>query len=262
MFALAGFAAFAYLIGAQYGTPFVVAHRLVIGGAVFILGRFALVALHELAHGLALAHYGRRAWRAGLRLVLIFPYAFVDTSEAYFEPRGRRIVISAAGPASDLTLGALLSFACAASPHGSIRDVFFQLALGAYIGAFFNLNPFLDRDGYNILVDFVQEPRLKERARRQLAQRLSGAGTDEEIAPVLGRYAVAGMIWSAVGAGFTIVLSLRYYHSLAHLVPREVVVAAFALFFVVLLVPVMAQLGIPLVTRARFGSREVNRVIP
>ena len=91
-----------------------------IGGAVFVVGRFALVAVHELAHGLALAHYGRRAPRGGLRLVLIFPYAFVDTSEAYFESRTHRMVISAAGPACDLTLGALFSFACWVAPRGSI----------------------------------------------------------------------------------------------------------------------------------------------
>ena len=63
LFALAGFGAFAYIVGARFGTPFVVANRLAIGGAVFVAGRFALVAVHELAHGLALAHYGRRAYR-------------------------------------------------------------------------------------------------------------------------------------------------------------------------------------------------------
>src|SRR6202000_2780426 len=73
--------------------------------ALFALGRFALVAVHELAHGLALAHYGRRASRGGLRLVLIFPYAFVDTSEAYFESRAHPIRISRAGPACDVTVG-------------------------------------------------------------------------------------------------------------------------------------------------------------
>ena len=98
LFALAGVAVFAYLVGAVYGTPFVVANRLLIGGAVFLAGRFALAAAHETAHGLALAHYKRRAARAGLRLILIFPYAFVDTSEGYFESRNHRIVISAAGP--------------------------------------------------------------------------------------------------------------------------------------------------------------------
>jgi putative peptide zinc metalloprotease protein len=261
LLALAGFGVFTYLIGARYGTPFVVANRLLIGGAVFVAGRLLLVALHELAHGLALAHYGRRAPRGGVRLILIFPYAFVDTSEAYFESRSHRIVISAAGPACDLTLGALFAVACAAAPPGSLRDVFFQLAFGAYIGAFFNLNPFLDRDGYNILVDVLREPRLRQRARAQLAQKLSGASRGELGSPVLLRYAIAGVIWSAVGAGFAIVFSLRYYQRLSALAPRHAVMAVFILFYVLLFIPVLIQLGVPLFKRARYGSTEVNRVI-
>jgi putative peptide zinc metalloprotease protein len=242
LLALAGFGAFMYIVGARYGTPFVVAHRLVIGGAVFIVGRFALVGLHELAHGLALAHYGRRAARGGLRLVLIFPYAFVDTSEGYFE-------------------GALFSFGCAISPRGSLRDVFFQLAFAAYVGAFFNLNPFLDRDGYNIMVDFLREPGLRQRARRQLTQKLAGSARGEQTSPVLGRYALAGLIWSAVGAAAAIIFSMRYYDRLVALAPHGLVLAVFIAFYVVLFIPVLAQLGIPLLRRARYGPAEVNRVL-
>lgn len=261
LLALAGFGAFAYLIGSRYGTPFVVAHRLLIGGAVFVLGRFALVGMHELAHGLALAHYGRTAPRGGLRLILIFPYAFVDTSEAYFEPRAHRIVISAAGPACDLTLGAVFAFACAIAPRGSVRDVFFQLAFGAYVGAFFNLNPFLDRDGYNILVDFLREPGLRQRARQQLSQKLSGVLRGEETSPVLARYAIAGVIWSAVGAGFAIIFSLRYYHRLSALAPHRLVLTVFIVFYAILFIPVITQLFMPLFRRVRYGPSEVNRVI-
>jgi putative peptide zinc metalloprotease protein len=261
LFALAGFGAFAYLVGARYGTPFVVANRLVIGGAVFIAGRFALVAAHELAHGLALAHYGRRVPRGGFRLVWIFPYAFVDTSEAYFESRAHRIVISAAGPACDLTLGALFSFACAVAPPGSLREVFFQLAFGGYVGAFFNLNPFLDRDGYNILVDVLREPRLRQRARQQFAEKLSGVSRGEQTSPVLARYAIAGVIWSAVGAAFAIILSTRYFTRLTALAPRGLILTVFIVFYVILFIPVIVQLGLPLVRRARFGPAEVNRVI-
>jgi putative peptide zinc metalloprotease protein len=238
-----------------------VANRLVIGGAVFILGRFAIAALHERAHGLALAHYGRRTSRAGLRLVLIFPYAFVDTSEAYFETRSHRIVISAAGPASDLTLGAIFSIVCAVSPPGSVREVFFQLAFGAYVGAFFNLNPFLDRDGYNIMVDVLREPGLRQRARRQLSETLSGRMRREEGSPVLARYAIAGIVWSAVGAAFAIVFSERYYSRLAALAPHRLVLAVFIVFWVILLLPVIFQLGFPLFQRIRYGPAEVNRVI-
>jgi FHA domain len=261
LLALAGFGTFTYLVGSRFGTPFVVANRLAIGGAVFLLGRFALVALHERAHGLALAHYGRRPARGGLRLVLIFPYAFVDTSEGYFEPRGHRIVISAAGPACDLTLGAVFAIACAAAPRGSVRDVFFQLAFAAYVGAFFNLNPFLDRDGYDILVEVLREPGLRQRARRQLKDRLSGTLRSEESSPVLARYAIAGVVWSAVGAGFAIIFSERYYHRLAALAPHKLVLAVFIVFWVILLLPVIAQLGLPLFQRIRYGPAEVNRVI-
>jgi putative peptide zinc metalloprotease protein len=261
LFALAGFAAFAYLVGARYGTPFVVANRLVLGGAVFILGRFALVAVHELAHGMALAHYKRRAALGGLRLILIFPYAFVDTSEAYFETRQHRIVISAAGPVSDISLGALFSFLCAVWPAGSVREVFFQLAFGSYVGAFFNLNPFLDRDGYHILVDVLREPGLRQRARQQFAQRLSGAATADEGSSVLGRYAIFALIWSILAAAFVIVFSTRYYNRLLLLAPPGVVIAVFAVFWAVLFIPVVITLGLPLWRRLRYGTPEVNRVV-
>jgi putative peptide zinc metalloprotease protein len=261
LLSLAGLVTFSYLIGARYGTPLVVAHRLLLGGLVFIAGRFLLVALHETAHGLALAHYGRRTDRAGLRLILLFPYAFVDTSEAYFEPRSHRIVISAAGPLSDFACGAAFSIACALSPRGNVRDVLFQLAFAAYVGAFFNANPFLDRDGYQILSDSLGEPRLRERARAQLSARLSGTDAEGEGSSVLGRYGIAGLVWSLIGAGFVVVLSLRYYGRLSALAPHGLVVAGFAGFFVLLLLPVVFTLGLPLLRRARFGTTEVNRVI-
>ncbi|MGZ4171570.1 MAG: FHA domain-containing protein [Solirubrobacteraceae bacterium] len=262
LLSLAGIIVFAYLVGARYGTPFVVAHRLVIGGAVFIAGRFLIVALHELAHGLALVHYGRTTRRAGLKLVFIFPYAFVDTSESYFEPRMHRIVVSAAGPATDFSLAALFSVLCAVSPKGNVRDVFFQLAFAGYVGAFFNANPFLDRDGYQMLCEWLREPKLKERARAQLKARLSGTMSEDEGSPVLARYAIAGLVWSVIGVGFVLVLSLRYYDRLSALAPHSVVLGAFILFFIVLLLPVVFALVMPMISRARFGTREVNRVLP
>jgi putative peptide zinc metalloprotease protein len=261
LLSLAGLVVFAYLVGARYGTPLVVAHRLLIGGAVFIVGRFLIVMLHELAHGLALSHYKRRTTRAGIRMLFIFPYAFVDTSEAYFESRAHRIVISLAGPVTDFSLAALFGIICAVSPKGNVRDVFFQLAFAGYVGAFFNANPFLDRDGYQILSEWLRVPKLKERARAQLKARMSGVMTEDEGSPVLGRYAVAGLVWSVIGAGFVLVLSLRYYDRLSALAPHSVVLGGFILFFIVLLLPVVFALVMPAISRARYGSREVNRVV-
>ena len=118
-----------------------------------------------------------------MKLLLIFPYAFVDTSEAWFEPRRRRIAVSAAGPGVGLHArrDRSRSAACVLAP-GTVRDIFFQLAFAAYVGACFNLNPFLDRDGYHILVDVLREPGLRRRAREQFARRLAGAAEHGRLA--------------------------------------------------------------------------------
>jgi putative peptide zinc metalloprotease protein len=169
-----GVGTFVALIVGRYGTPFVVASKFGVGGLVFLGGRFAVVAVHELAHGLTMASFGRRVDRAGLKTVAIFPYAFVDTSEAWFEPRRRRIAVSAAGPVSDFSLGAVFALCALFLPDGTVRDIFFNLAFAAYVGGFFNLNPFIERDGYHMLVDWLDEPGLRRRAKEQLERRLRG----------------------------------------------------------------------------------------
>jgi putative peptide zinc metalloprotease protein len=219
---VAGLAVFPYLVVGRYGTPFVVARKVGFGALVFLLGRLAFVAVHEAAHGLVMASYGRRVGRAGLKVVLIFPYAFVDTSEAWFEPRRRRIAISAAGPTSDLSIGALFSICCLAFPAGTVRDVFFQLAFAAYVGALFNLNPFVERDGYQILVDVLREPGLRRRAREQLFRRVGGDRRPDD-SLLLGRYAAAGVVWLALAGCLAVGVSLRYEPRLAEVATKSVV---------------------------------------
>jgi putative peptide zinc metalloprotease protein len=244
-----GLGAFVYLIVGRYGTPFVVAHRVGLGALIFLLGRFAVVAVHETSHGLAMASYGRRIHRAGFKLVVIFPYAFVDTSEAWFEPRNRRIAISAAGPISDFSLGAIFSILCV-FVEGTTRDVFFQLAFAGYVGAFFNLNPFIDRDGYHILVDYLREPGLRKRAKDQFSRRLTGKGRSSD-SPVLARYSIAGVGWSILAAGFAIFMSLRYEPIMSQFAPSWVVHIVLGSLWLALFIPVFVVLGKPLVERIR-----------
>jgi hypothetical protein len=246
---VAGLAAFVYLVVGRYGTPFVVSQRIGLGALVFLLGRFAVVAVHETAHGLAMASFGRSIHKAGLKLVAIFPYAFVDTSEAWFEPRNRRIAISAAGPISDFSLGAIFSICCV-FVEGTVRDVFFQLAFAGYVGAFFNLNPFIDRDGYHILVDYLREPGLRKRAKDQFSRRLSGKPRTSD-SPVLARYSIAGIGWSILAAGFAIFMSLRYQPIMSAFAPSYVVWTVLCTLWLALFIPVFVVLGRPLVERVR-----------
>jgi putative peptide zinc metalloprotease protein len=248
--AVVGLGVFVYLAAGRYGTPFVVANKLGLGGLVFLLGRFAVVAVHETAHGLAMASVGRKVHKAGLKLLFIFPYAFVDTSDAWFEPRRRRIMISAAGPVSDFTLGAIFSICCLVLAAGTIRDIFFNLAFAAYVGAFFNLNPFLDRDGYHVLVDWLQEPGLRRRAREQFARRLSGKGRTDE-SPVLARYAVWGLGWSVVMGLIVIAFTLRFAPVLDNFVASWIVWTVLITLWVACFIPVFLIVGKPLLDRFR-----------
>jgi putative peptide zinc metalloprotease protein len=247
--ALSGILTFGYLIAARYGTPFVVANKLGLGGLVFLLGRFAVVAVHETAHGLTMASFGRKVEKAGLKSVFIFPFAFVDTSEAWFESRTRRMAISGAGPVSDFSIGAIFALS-ALVVTGTVRDVFFNLAFAAYVGALMNLNPFLERDGYHLLVDWLREPGLRRRAKLQFERRLKG-GKRETDNPVLGRYSLAALGWGVVAAGIAIFMSLRYYPMMIKLAPETVVKVVLGTMWVGLFIPVLWVVGKPLFDRMR-----------
>jgi putative peptide zinc metalloprotease protein len=248
---VAGVLVFAELIIGRYGTPFVVANKLGLGGLVFLAGRFAFVAVHETAHGLAMASFGRRVEKAGLKLIVIFPYAFVDTSEAWFEPRRRRIAVSAAGPVSDFSLGGLFSICCLTLPAGTVRDIFFQLAFAAYVGAFFNLNPFIERDGYHMLVDWLREPGLRRRAREQFQRRLAGKERRETDSPVLARYSLWGIGWSLVAAAFATAMTWRFVPFATERLPDAVVYVVVGTLCLGFLLPVLVVVVKPLLDRVR-----------
>jgi putative peptide zinc metalloprotease protein len=238
--ALTGLVAFVELLSARNGQPFVVADRVGLGGIVFFAGRFLVAAAHETAHGLALTAVGRRVREAGLKLVLVFPYAYVDTSEAWLEPARRRIAVSAAGPASDLVLGGAFSLVCLASVSGALHDVMFQLAMGAYLGAAFNLNPFVERDGYHVLVDVLREPGLRARAREALVRRVKGEG---DVPRVLWSYGALGLLWTVVAAALVIAVSLRMADTLRATVPEPVVAVGLAIVWMLLLAPIALLVG-------------------
>ncbi len=116
-------------------------------------------------------------------------------------------------------LGGAFALACLLSAPGNLRDVLFQVAFGGYVGALFNLNPLLERDGYHVLVDLLREPGLRRRASQRLndvlgRSRVRLAGADRLLV-----YGLASLCWSALTVAFAVVLSLRYYDQLVALAP-------------------------------------------
>jgi hypothetical protein len=109
--------------------------------------------------------------------------------------------------------------------------------------------PLVERDGYHILVDLLREPGLRQRAREELRRRI--AGGDAAASPVVARYALFGLVWSAFGALLGIAVSLRYEPAIAAFAPAPVVWPAMGVVWLALLVPVLAAIGPPALERLR-----------
>ena len=195
---MAGAAAFATLVTGGAVRPFRVADDLGLGALAFIAGRLVVVVAHELAHALTLASFGRRPRRLGFKLLGIVPYAFVDTSEAWFEGRSRRIAVAAAGPIADTCLAGLFALVavCAAASRPMSRTSWPSAPI---LGTLLNLNPLLDRDGYQILVDVVREPGLRRRARDRIAGRLAAAERSRSVALYALAMLAAAVVTAAAG---------------------------------------------------------------
>ena len=141
-----------------------------IGGSVLltivllvILSLLAL-AIHELGHGLAVKHAGRRVHEAGIRLYFGLPAAFVDTSDIWMAPPLQRILTAFAGPWTGLVLGGLCAIGASLSPTGPVGAFLFTAAFVFLVDNLFNFNPLLELDGYYMLIDFLDRPLLRARA--------------------------------------------------------------------------------------------------
>jgi putative peptide zinc metalloprotease protein len=123
------------------------------------------VVLHELGHAAAVKYYGGRVRRMGLMLFYLTPAMFCDTSDAWRFPRNRqRVIVAAAGIWVQMVIA-------------GIAQTVLWLPLSAetaawlwYFAAFnlglcvVNLIPFVQLDGYWVLVAFTDVPNLRSRA--------------------------------------------------------------------------------------------------
>lgn len=193
----------------------------VLGGAGAIVGLVTLYALqactlliHEWAHAIATKHYGRTVQRGGVMLHFGMPAAFVDTTDIWMEPRRPRLVVSWAGPHSGFFLGGLASLLALTGPGPVLQGILFQFALLTYLTSFTNLNPLLKLDGYYILMDWLEMPRLRERSLafigkplRDKLRRREPLSRDERVFAVFG---VLAGLWTLI-AVVTVVLTAGHY---------------------------------------------------
>jgi putative peptide zinc metalloprotease protein len=158
-----GIAAFLVLLGRTgdfelLGTP--TAH----GAAVlYVLGLGALLC-HELGHGLAVVHAGRRILGAGFRVSVGNPAFFIDTSDIVMADRRARALNAIAGPFAEGVVAGLASIAALVVGPTPVGENLFRFAGFTYILMLLNLVPFLELDGYWLLTDLLEIPDLRPRA--------------------------------------------------------------------------------------------------
>jgi hypothetical protein len=123
-----------------------------------------IILVHESAHALTVKHYKREVRRGGVLVYMGMIGFFVDTTDIWLSPRRARLAVSWNGPFSGFVLAGLFSTIAFFLGDPLWKGLLFQSAMFAYISSAFQLNPLLTQDGYYILMDWLEIPRLRERA--------------------------------------------------------------------------------------------------
>jgi putative peptide zinc metalloprotease protein len=143
-----------------------------LGLLVLMLGSYIHIFFHESGHALTCRHYGRNVLKGGFLFYYGAPAFFVDTTDIWMAPKGARITTSCAGVAADLLFAGLLIIAIVLFPGIPLAAVLFQVAAMAYLGVLLNLAPFMELDGYFILMDWLEIPLLRKKSLGFVRERL------------------------------------------------------------------------------------------
>ena len=129
---------------------------------------FLTVAAHQIVHGLALVHYGRRVREFGFTFLHGFvPTFYVDVTDIFMASRRARVVTAVAGASVHLVLGCVWFIVAYFSPLGSFTQAFAaasgMIQWQAFVIALYPFC-FIEMDGYHVLVDVLGVPTLKQEA--------------------------------------------------------------------------------------------------
>jgi putative peptide zinc metalloprotease protein len=137
------------------------------------------LAAHQIVHGLALVHYGRRVREFGFTFLHGFvPTFYVDVTDIFMARRRARVVTAVSGTLVHLVFGSLWFVIATRVPHGFMQA--FAAASGmiqfqAFIVALYPFC-FIEMDGYHVLADSLGMPTLKQDALAYVGQIVRGRG--------------------------------------------------------------------------------------
>ena len=212
--ALAGVALFLHMLLSGTYPLLMTAGSYGLGLLVLLGANYVMIFFHECGHALTCKHYGRNVLKGGMLFYYGSPAFFVDTTDIWMAPKAARIATSFAGVAADLLVGGLLIIVIALFPGIPVAVVLFQAAAMAYLGVLMNLAPFMELDGYFILMDWLEIPLLRKKSLAFVRKRLAGKllrertpfSREERI------FAVYGLLTGAF-TGLTMLLTIFLWQS-------------------------------------------------
>jgi putative peptide zinc metalloprotease protein len=178
---------------------------------IWLAGLALHVLVHEAAHAMTCKHFGRRVNRAGIGWYFFAPVAFVDTSDIWAAARLPRILVSAAGPYSNLILSGAAALAAVVLAPGDPKDALWSFSLTGYVLALVNLNPLLELDGYYIVMDLLEIPNLRARALAHLGAVLRGRAEEAPRLRLVFTVVGAASLAYGIAVGIGILWAYRNY---------------------------------------------------
>jgi hypothetical protein len=137
----------------------------ILGFLVFsIVLIFPILVVHELAHGLAMTHFGANPGELGTGLYYFYPMFYCDTSESWRLSRGKRVLVSMVGPLSTLFIGSVAGLLAHFNVIPNATYLFQMAFFFSYYLALLNMAPMFETDGYFALMDVLNIPNLRSEA--------------------------------------------------------------------------------------------------
>ena len=121
------------------------------------------IAIHEIAHGLALVHFGGEPGEIGTGLFYFSPMFYIEASDAWTLGRKQRILVMMAGNISTLLIGsAIVAGGLIIQYPPSISHLLYMTAFFCFYTTLFNMAPPFETDGYYVLADLLNIPNLRQ----------------------------------------------------------------------------------------------------
>lgn len=175
---------------------------------LLVVVAFAVMTIHEFAHGLTLKHFGGKVEEMGLLVLYFIPALYCNLSDAWLLRKRERILVTLSGGYIQLFLWACATIAWRLlAPEIFLNRVCLVAIAFSGVQALFNFNPLIKLDGYYLLSDYLEIPNLRPKSWRFLGRRLKrwilgNGGTGEVISNsretrIYAIYGAASFLFSA-----------------------------------------------------------------